>query len=59
MTEISVTKEKLVVLAGTIGSGASGYLLALGRPAEAALAGTVTAAIVAFWSEGVNTKAKA
>ncbi len=56
MVQVSATKEKLVVLAGTIGSGISGYLLALGRPAEAALAGTVTAAIVGFWSEGVNTK---
>lgn len=53
--QISIVKEKALVFVGTIGAAASGYLLALNRPAEASLVGAVTAAIVVFWSQGVNT----
>ena len=59
MVETSSKTEKAVVLVGTIGSGVSGYLAALGKYPEAALAGTVSAAVVAFWSQGVNTEKKA
>jgi len=52
---MSATKEKIIVLAGTIGSAITGYLAAIGRPAEAALVGTVSAAVITFWSEAINT----
>lgn len=53
---LSATKEKIIVLAGTIGSAVTGYLAAIGRPAEAALVGTISGAIITFWSEAVNTE---
>lgn len=58
MVETSSRKEKLLVLGGTVSAAVTGYLAALGRPAESALVGTVAAAIIAFWSEGVNTGGK-
>lgn len=56
MVETSPLKEKLVVLAGTVSAAVTGYLVAVNRPTEAALVGTVSAAVIAFWSQGVNTK---
>lgn len=56
MVEISITKEKAVVLVGTMGAAVSGYLVGIGKPLEGGLVGTVTGAVVAFWSEGINTK---
>lgn len=53
--EISVKKEKLLVLFGTVSAAVTGYLAAVGLHAEAALVGTVTTAVYVFWSEGVNT----
>lgn len=55
MVTTSAFKEKLVVLVGSIGTGITGYLAASGYPLEATLAGTIAAAIIAFWSEGINT----
>jgi hypothetical protein len=46
------------VLGGTVASAVTGYLTALGFISEAALIGTITAAVIAFWSEGVNTETK-
>ena len=54
--DTSATKEKALVLGGTIAAAVTGYLTAIGRPLEAGLVGTVSAAIIAFWSQKVNTE---
>jgi hypothetical protein len=53
--EISIKKEKAIVLLGTLGAAISGYLIGMGKVAEGGLIGAVTTALVTFWSEGVNT----
>ena len=53
--KLSVKKEKLIVLVGSIMAAVTGYL-STSYPVEAGLMGTVTAAVLVFWSEGVNTE---
>jgi hypothetical protein len=55
MVKISSSKEKLLVLAGTVTAAVTGYLAGAGYIAEAGLIGTVAGAVIAFWSEKVNT----
>ena len=54
--QISIKKEKAIVLVGAIMSAATGYLTGIGYVSEATLIGAITAAVLAFWSEGVNTQ---
>lgn len=56
MVEVSSLKEKVIVLTGTVAAAFTGYLTAIGRPLEAGLLGTISAAVIVFWSEGVNTE---
>lgn len=53
--KISVKKEKAIVFIGAIMGVVTGYLTGIGRVTEAGIIGTVTAAVLALWSEGINT----
>ena len=53
--EISVKKEKLIVLVGVILTTIAGYVAGKGLIYEAGLIETLGGAVLVFWSEGVNT----
>ena len=55
MIQISVKKEKAIVLASTILLTVTGYLAGRGFVTEAGILGTIGAAVLTFWSEGINT----
>ena len=53
--KISVKKENAIVFVGAIMGAVTGYLTGIGRTTEAGIIGAITAAVLTFWSEGINT----
>ena len=54
--QISVNKEKAIVFVTTIAGVVTGYVATI-NPTVAGIIGSVTTAILVFWSEGINTEA--
>lgn len=53
--KVSVNKEKAIVFATALGTAVTGYLAGIGLVLESATVGSVSAAVIAFWSQGINT----